>query len=368
MTLTRRQAAGLISAGALVAAAPPKSAPSSDVTVFEAAKIITMERSSPSARFVAAQNGIILGVGQTLAELEPWTSGRRVTLNRQFADKVLLPGLIDPHVHPAQAAVMLNLPFIAPDDWELPTGRFPGSRTPHAWRARLKELLAASAETPFICWGYHELFHGALDRAELDRLAPGRPVIIWQRSFHEVIVNSAALDAWGLGTPQAFAAALAHVQADPAHADFARGLLSETALAVALAKLRPIIFAPERMTRGMALMQQMLRARGVTTVSDMATGIFAGFDNEAALIRTSFASAESAARVMLMPFAAQLPDMTPPEAWLEAARARFEGPNVGLDRRVKLFADGAFLRKICAWRPPATPTGMSASGSLSRPS
>jgi predicted amidohydrolase YtcJ len=95
---------------------PPKSAPSSDVTVFEAAKIITMERSSPSARFVAAQNGIILGVGQTLAELEPWTSGRRVTLNRQFADKVLLPGLIDPHVHPAQAAVMLNLPFIAPDD------------------------------------------------------------------------------------------------------------------------------------------------------------------------------------------------------------------------------------------------------------
>ena len=357
MTLTRRQAAGLISAGALVAAAPPKSAPNSDATVFEAVKIITMERSSPSARFVAAQNGIILGVGETLAELEPWTSGRRVTLNRQFADKVLLPGLIDPHVHPAQAAVMLNLPFIAPDDWELPTGHFPGSRTPHAWRARLKELLAASAETPFICWGYHELFHGALDRAELDRLAPGRPVIIWQRSFHEVIVNSAALDAWGLGTPQAFAAALAHVQADPAHADFARGLLSETALAVALAKLRPIIFAPERMTRGMALMQQMLRARGVTTVSDMATGIFAGFDSEAALIKTSFASAQSAARVMLMPFAAQLPDATPPEAWLEAARARFEGPNVGLDRRVKLFADGAFFAQNMRMAPPGYTDG-----------
>ena len=361
MTLTRRQAARLISAGALVAAAPPKIPgtpdPSPEVTVFEAAKIITMERSRPSARFVATQGGLILAVSQTLAELAPWTDGRRVTLNRQFADKILLPGLIDPHVHPVQAAVMLNLPFIAPDDWELPTGHFPGSRTPHAWRARLKELLAASADTPFICWGYHELFHGALDRAELDRLAPDRPVIIWQRSFHEVIVNSAALNAWGLGTPQAFAAAVAQLQADPAHADFARGLLSETALSVALAKLRPIIFAPERMTRGMSLMQQMLRARGVTTVSDMATGIFAGFEAEAALIKAAFSGAQSAARVMLMPFAAQMPDATLPEAWLEAARARFEGPNVGLDRRVKLFADGAFFAQNMRMGPPGYTDG-----------
>jgi len=126
VTLTRRQAARLISAGALVAAAPPKIPgtldPSPEVTVFEAAKIITMDRSLPSARFVATQGGLILAVSQTLAELAPWTDGRRVTLNRQFADKVLLPGLIDPHVHPVQAAVMLNLPFIAPDDWELPSG------------------------------------------------------------------------------------------------------------------------------------------------------------------------------------------------------------------------------------------------------
>jgi hypothetical protein len=82
VTLTRRQAARLISAGALVAAAPPKIPgtldPSPEVTVFEAAKIITMDRSLPSARFVATQGGLILAVSQTLAELAPWTDGRRV--------------------------------------------------------------------------------------------------------------------------------------------------------------------------------------------------------------------------------------------------------------------------------------------------
>ena len=104
-------------------AAQLRAAPSA-VTVYEAAKIITMEPSLPSARFVAVADGIILGTADTLAELEPWTRGRPVTVDRRFVSRVLMPGFIDPHVHPMQAAVMLNLPFIAPEDWELPSGHF----------------------------------------------------------------------------------------------------------------------------------------------------------------------------------------------------------------------------------------------------
>ena len=43
----------------------------------------------------------------------------------------------------------------------------------------------------------------------LDQLAPDRPLIVWQRSFHEVIVNSAMLREWGLTDEAAFNAALA---------------------------------------------------------------------------------------------------------------------------------------------------------------
>jgi len=316
-----------------------------------------MEQSLPTARFVAVADGIILGLGESLAELAPWTTGRTVRVDRQFADKVLMPGFIDPHVHPMQAAVMLNLPFIAPDDWQLPTGDFPGSRTPHAWRNRFVDLLSQSTDRPFICWGYHELFHGPLDRKELDQLAPDRPVVVWQRSFHEIFVNTAALKAWGLDRHEAFAAALAAAKADPAHADLDRGLLSETALAVGLAKLRPVIFAPERIRRGIGLMQQMMTARGVTTVSDMATGIFAGFDAEAAMIRSAFERPGTSSRAMLMPIAAQVPDDIDPAQWLAKMRDQYASAHVRVDRRVKFFADGAFFAQNMRMGPPGYTDG-----------
>lgn len=302
-----------------------------------------MEPSFPSARFAAVSDGVILGVANSVAELEPWTVGREVVIDRQFTTKVLMPGLIDPHVHPMQAAVMLNLPFISPDDWQLPTGNFPGCRTPAAWRQRFTELLAQSPADPFICWGYHELFHGPLDRRELDQLAPKRPVVVWQRSFHELIVNTAMLKAWGLNDNTEFDAAIAAAKADPAHADLGRGLFSETALAIGLAKLRPVIFAPERVRRGIGLMQQMMTTRGVTTVSDMGTGVFGGFDAEASLIRTAFEGPVCTGRVMLMPIAGQVPSGVDPAKWLDVVKAKYASPHVRIDRRVKFFADGAFF-------------------------
>jgi len=268
-----------------------------------------------------------------------------------------MPGLIDPHVHPMQAAVMLNLPFIAPDDWELPTGSFPGARTPQAWRSRFAELLSQSNERQFICWGYHELFHGPLDRKELDQLAPDRPVVVWQRSFHEIFVNTAALKAWGLEQSEAFAAALAAAKADPAHGDLDRGIFSETALAVGLAKLRPVIFAPERIRRGIALMQQMMATKGVTSVSDMATGVFAGFDAEAAMIRAAFERPGGASRAMLMPIAGQVPADADPGQWLEAMRSKYASAHVRVDRRIKLFADGAFFAQNMQMGPPGYTDG-----------
>ncbi len=355
--ISRRRSLQLLSASAVLGPNVVKAATPTAVTVYEVRQIITMEPSLPTARFVAVADGIILGLGDSLAALAPWTAGRSVTVDRQFAEKVLMPGLIDPHVHPMQAAVMLNLPFIAPDDWQLPTGNFPGCRTPQAWRQRFVEFLSQSTERPFICWGYHELFHGPLDRQELDQLAPDRPVVIWQRSFHELIVNTAALKAWGLDQRAAFDAALAAAKADPAHANLERGLLSETALAVGLAKLRSVIFAPERIRRGIGLMQQMMAAKGVTTVSDMATGIFAGFDAEAAMIRAAFERPGAASRAMLMPIAAQVPADADPAQWLEAMRGKYASAHVRVDRRVKFFADGAFFAQNMRMGPPGYTDG-----------
>ena len=102
------------------------------VTVFEA-NFVTMEPSLPEARFVAVSGGIILGVADSVAALTPWTANRETKLDRSFAGKTVFPGLIDPHIHPMQSAVMLNVPFIAPDDWVLPRVNSIGVRTAAGW-------------------------------------------------------------------------------------------------------------------------------------------------------------------------------------------------------------------------------------------
>ena len=270
---------GCVTATMVCLAAPAAAQEGSDVTVFDAAKIITMEPSQPSARVVAVSGGIILGTGDTVADLAAWTAGRKVTYDHRFATNVLMPGLIDPHVHPILAAVSLNLPYIAPDDWNLPSGYSPGVRTPEGYRARLIAALGKSSATPFITWGYHELFHGSLDRAELDRIAPDRPVIIWQRSFHIVIMNTKALARYGFDTQEKIDAAVKALPgSDASHINLARGSFEETGLQVAMRRMQADIVTPAKMRTGLAEMQKMMLNSGVTTISDMGTGIFAPFD------------------------------------------------------------------------------------------
>lgn len=326
------------------------------VTVFTG-NFVTMEPSLPEARFVAVSGGMILGVADRLADLDAWTSGREVRLETRFAGKTVLPGLIDPHIHPMQSAVMLGIPFIAPDDWVLPRGTFPGVRTAEGYRLRLAELIARDASRPLITWGYHELFHGRIDRTVLDQLAPDRPLVVWQRSFHDIFVNTAALREWGIADAASFNAALVAVKANPEQSDFARGMFSETGLTLALAKLRPVILAPESLRAGMADLRTLLRRHGVTTTADMATGIFAGFEVEAGLIRSAFEAPDSTSRIDLVPMAAELDKQADPAAWQAAASGRIDGAHVRLPRRVKLFADGAYFAQNMRMNPPGYSDG-----------
>lgn len=327
------------------------------VTVYRARRIITMNPAMWVATHVAVADGAILGVANDLSALQPLASGRELRVDSRFENAVLMPGFIDPHIHPMQSAIMLNLPFVAPEDWDLPAQSYKGAQTPAAYRQRLGQELARSDADPFICWGHHELFHGPIDRAELDRIAPGRPVIIWQRSFHEVIVSSAALKAWGLGERAAFDAALAAANADPQHGHFDKGIFAETALPVALAKLRPHIITPAKILSGMGAMQRMMLQSGVTTVSDMGTGLLAGFDAEAAMIKAAFERADSPSRVMLMPTAIEFHAQTDLDRWYAGMEAKWASPHVRIDRRVKMLADGAFFAQNMMMNPPGYTDG-----------
>ncbi|MEZ4719099.1 MAG: hypothetical protein R2851_23860 [Caldilineaceae bacterium] len=88
--------------------------------------------SMPEAQAVAVGGGRIVAVG-SMESLRPWMDRYYYDVDDRLADKILMPGFIDPHVHPSLPAVLTQFPFLAPDDWSLPTGKFPGAITPEAF-------------------------------------------------------------------------------------------------------------------------------------------------------------------------------------------------------------------------------------------
>ena len=236
----------------------------SEITVFTARAIHTMEPSLPQGTAIAVRDGQVLGVG-TLNSLKPWLDRHPHDIDDSFADKVIMPGFIDPHLHPSMAAVILPMQFITALEWDLPWEKVPATKTHDAYLARLAELTQGEDETPFFTWGYHRNWHGDVTRKEIDAACPHRPVIVWHRSFHEVIMNSAAIEHFGLNTNE--------VGGHP-QVDLDAGLFFENGLRLAINALNPIIMSPEKFGLGMQRLKQVAHFGGHTMLGDMGIGIF----------------------------------------------------------------------------------------------
>ncbi|MYH16760.1 MAG: amidohydrolase [Gammaproteobacteria bacterium] len=331
---------------ALLVAASPLATLAEPLRIYTARSIITMDESLPRATAVAVAEGRIVAVGD-LDSMGAWREARDHVIDHRFADKVLLPGLIDNHLHPLMATMLLNTRWITPQRWSLPGREVEPTRGRSDY---LDQVAAAAAEAgagdePFITWGYHELWHGVVRRADLDRIAPHRPVILWQRSFHEVVVNSAALQ-W-LGFDPA-------VDEEPIDVDFEQGLFSERGLSAALGRLVPFLLTPERRQAGLEAVRSIVHQGGVTTIADMGVGMYFGLEPEAALLRATFDGESSPVRIVLVPAASSLPDASERDAWLQAFEdfPAAASPKVRIGRHMKLLADGGFFAQYMRMNPP----------------
>ena len=167
-------------------------------TLYFGGRILTMVGDQPQyVEAVIEKDGKIAFTGSlTDAEkLFPDAS------KKDLEGRTMMPGHIDPHLHPSMAALILQMHFITPFEWILPIGKFEGVRTEQGYRQRLSDLILKgkrTAKTDFlVTWGYHQYFHGEMSRKvidELDDMSGKIPVVVWHRSFHEVYLNSYALD------------------------------------------------------------------------------------------------------------------------------------------------------------------------------
>ena len=233
-------------------------------TIFVASKIVTMERDSPMATAVAVEGDTIVAVGP-LDAVKAALGERSFRIDETFRDKVVLPGFIDQHLHPVLGALTLAVEVIAPEDWVLPGRTCKAAATPAAYRARLEAAVGAAAGSQdwFFTWGYHTLWHGSLSRADLNTLSSTRPISVWHRSCHEVILNDAAIAAVGVNEEATTGRGPWSEQVD-----FAKGHFWEGGLNFISGPLMKALATPERLSFGLRQMVAYLHMNGVTAYNE----------------------------------------------------------------------------------------------------
>ena len=166
--------------------------------IYFGGDILTMESASPAyAEAIAVKDGKIVFVGSK-ADAEKM-KGDSTAMN-DLKGKTMMPGFIDPHVHPSIAATMLPNEIIAANDWVLHNETKKAVIGHDAYIQRITESINANAkpDETYIIWGYHQLWHGELTRYMLNKIAPDKPVGIIHRSFHEIFVNDAFIKKFNL--------------------------------------------------------------------------------------------------------------------------------------------------------------------------
>lgn len=331
-----------------IAATGPAAAPSV-VTVFLARKIVTMDATHPEATAVAVRDGKILGVG-TLADLQPWLGAAPYRIDDQFKEKVLLPGLIDPHLHPLLGSLQFGAVWITPEAWDIMGEKTPATLGAANYMATLKAAFAADkGEDPFfMTWGYSADSHGPMSRQILDGISATRPMLIWHRSAHEIYANTpmlAFLESKGVTE--------AKMRGNP-QVDWDKGHFWEDGfMKGALPGIAPVLLAPARVDKLLLKTRDYLNYNGITTVADMNTG-GTNWDLEVGALTRNFAGADSPVRVRLTPDAGVLTALKGDDgalAFINEA-AKLDSDHLVVNKAIKLFADGAMFSLAMQIRPP----------------
>ena len=228
-------------------------------TIYYGGDIITMEGDKPTyVEAVIERDGKIIYAGKKSGAVNNF-AGKTVEVNLE--GKTMMPGFIEPHLHPLIAAVLLSGDIIAPHDWDVPDGLKKGVEGHDAYIERLKQSIAEKGkkgEVLFV-WGYHQLWHGDLNRQMLNKIAPDVPVAVLHRSFHEAFINDQAIALFKIkeedfkGNPQV---------------EWDRGHFFEGGWMAMAPKIAPYMLNPVKYKKGLEDMTTLMVKNGITTIAE----------------------------------------------------------------------------------------------------
>lgn len=254
-------------------------------TVYVCKRVYSFKPGLPqNANAVAVRGGKIVSVGP-LEKLR--LSGR---VDRTFAGKYIVPGLVDPRVSVVLSSAVFGLDsIVAPEPWILPHATFPAARSPAEYT---RELRAALERTPmgggvFVTFGHFAPVHGPLTRGRLDDISNERPIAVWQRCGSSFVLNTAALERLRFfeGDYSRFAGASVE-----------EGTFGPSALRLLCSRLFADIGMANRLESGVARLKTYLLGHGITAIGDVACSA-----REANWIRARLGNAPLGVRLVMRP-------------------------------------------------------------------
>ncbi len=208
----------------------------------------------------------------------------------------------------------------------------------------MRRITKEESDELLIFWGHHDLWHGDISRARIDAIDAARPMVVWNRSFHELHMNSACLSLLGITEVSV---------SNRAQIDWETGRFFENGLGFAIQKLNPYILAPDRFTFGLERLKQVVHRGGHTTIGDMAVGLF-DFDREIEAARSIFDQPQTPFRIEQVAHGAVVSHQKEFAAVDEQLDQLIQnsGHRINFRKRIKLFADGAFFSQLAQLMPP----------------
>ncbi len=235
-----------------------------EIRIYRARSIITMNPARPRATHVAVRDGRILGTGD-LASLQGW--GEAIVDDR-FADKILMPGLIEGHSHLLEGG-MWSFVYVGFYDRRGPDGRlWTGLKSLDEVVSRLQQAEQAMTDkTQTLCaWGFDPIyFQGQRFTTEhLDQVSTTRPVVVLHASVHLMNVNTAMLEMAGIS------AGMGVDGVDTDSAGRLTGQLQEfAAMYLVFRKIGNVYFDEGQTEKGIWNFARVAQLAGVTTATDL---------------------------------------------------------------------------------------------------
>lgn len=321
---------------------PPSTPNISSITVFIAKKIVTMDPAIPDATAVAVADGRILSVG-SLNDMKPWTDKYPSQINRQFANKVIYPGFIEPHAHPLLAGILFNKPLLTPSPMPNPWGpNFPGVSNLEAAMQQLKKYSNDTKDPnqTLLVWGFDEVAMGKTpDRQWLDQASTSRPIIVWDISGHNMYVNSAMIKHYDI-TPEKIKniKGIGIDNGGQLNGQFLDMAAGRFILSVA----GKDIMKPSEIPNDYMYINDLMQQAGITTSGDLAFGTL-NIEMETKVAKEFTQSPASALRIVPVVYAEPFIQKYGDKAIQEAHNLKQQDNERLIFQGVKFYSDGGYL-------------------------